>query len=174
MTRRTMLLTPLLPLVGAAAASARVGGGRQGGWRAIRSANYNPHSRDGRFDLRTHVDGEAVFFIQNGQVRYRSLSGRPPRDAGSEYRREVPHGRLHGLRLDQRDGRGGMWIEEAPSPRNNWTLVVRVSDPKGGEDRYHGRITWEDVDAGRGRGRGGDDWRQDSRDRDSRYRGRRD
>jgi hypothetical protein len=57
-----------------------------------------------------------------------------------------------GLRLQQRDGRGAMWIAEEPSRRNNWTLVVGVSDPKRGEQRYHARITWE---ASREPGRGG-------------------
>ncbi|MBI1352923.1 MAG: hypothetical protein GC160_01155 [Acidobacteria bacterium] len=150
-----MLLTPLLPLAAATAAYGRGGGSQQGGWRAVRSDNYDPYSQDGRFDLRARVDGEAVFFLQDGRVSYRSLSGRPPRDAGSEYRKEIPRGRMLGLRLEQRDGRGRMWIEEEPSARNNWTMVVRVSDPKGGEDRYHARITWQDdYAAGRGANRG--------------------
>jgi|GEM_PF-6617123 len=154
-----MLLTPFLPLT--LAASRRrdnFRGGHQGGWRAIRSHNYNPHSQDGRFDLRAHVDGEAVFFLRDGQVSFRTFSGRPPYDAGSEYRKEIPRGELYGLRLEQRDGRGSMWIEEPPMARNNWTMVVRVSDPKGGEDRYHARITWEADRENRGRGRGRD-WR---------------
>ena len=154
-----MLLTPILPLT-LAARSRRGGdyGQHTGGWRAFRSDNYDPRTQDGRFDLRAHVDGEAVFFLREGEVRFRTLTGRPPVDAGSEYRKEIPRGELYGIRLDQRDGRGSMWIEEEPSRRNDWTMVVRVSDPKGGEDRYHARITWEADRQNRGRGRGRD-WR---------------
>lgn len=120
----------------------------------MRSRNYDPYTEDGRFDLRAHVDNEAVFFLRGGEVGFRTLSGRPPHDAGCEYRKEIPRGQMLGIRLDQRDGRGSMWIAEEPSARNGWTLVVRVSDPKGSDDRYHARITWEADRVNRGRGRG--------------------
>ncbi len=36
-----------------------------------------------------------------------------------------------------------MQIVETPSPRNGWALVLAVHDHKGGDDRYHARITWK-------------------------------
>lgn len=138
-----------------------------GFWEAFRSDNYDPYSRDGRFDIRAIVDHEVEFAVRGGRVFYRTLAGRPPFDEGSEYRKEIPRGEMYGLRLEQRDGRGEMWIVETPSPRNGYALVVRVSDPKGGDDRYHARITWEADSVGeRGRDRfrgprGREDWRDD-------------
>jgi len=114
-----------------------------GYWEAFRSDNYDPHTRDGRFDIRAIVDHEVEFAVRGGRVFYHTLAGRPPRDAGSEYRKEMPRGEVYGLRLEQRDGRGEMWIVEEPHPRNGYALIVRASDPKGGDDRYHARITWE-------------------------------
>ena len=162
---RTFILTLLV--AGALAAAPNWGNAV---WQAFRSDNYDPYSRDGRFDLRAVVDGEAVFFIRDGRIEVRALSGRMPFDAGSEYRKEIPRGEMYGLRLEQRDGRGEMWIVEEPSRRNGYALVVRVSDPKGGDDRYHARITWE-ADADRGRGpRGRNEWRDDRNRRDRDWR----
>jgi len=126
---------------------------------ARRSANYDPSQRDGRFDLRVRVDGSVDFFIRAGEIRYQVRSGAPPRDEGSEYRKELPRGETLNLRLEQRDGRNPIRIVEEPSRRNNYTLVVSIDDPQGGADRYHGRITWDDnrpanpFEEGRERGR---------------------
>src|SRR5690242_13976145 len=89
---------------------------------AKRSDNYDPNTQDGRFDLRVRVDGGVDFFIRGAEIRYRIRNGRPPRDAGSEYKHELPIGTLTGLKLEQRDGRNPIRIVEEPSRRNNWTL----------------------------------------------------
>ncbi len=126
---------------------------------ARRSANYDPGSRDGRFDLRVRVDGSVVFFIRGGEIRYQVRNGAPPRDEGSEYRKEIPHGEPVNLQLEQRDGRNPIRIVEEPSRRNNYTLIVSIDDPQGGSNRYHARITWDDdrpanpFEEGRDRGR---------------------
>ncbi len=118
--------------------------GHGGSLPAVRSDNYDPNSRDGRFDLRARVDGSVTFFIRGDRITYQIDQGAPPLDEGSEYRAELPLGEVYGLKLDQRDGRNSIRIVEEPSRRNNWTLVLRIEDPEPGNDRYHARITWDD------------------------------
>ena len=112
-------------------------------WRASPSDNYEPYRRDGRFDLRAFVDGEAEFAIRGDEVAWRVFHGGAPRNAGCEFRKEMPRGELYGLRLDQRDGRTRIQILDTPSAGNGWALVLGIRDHKGGDDRYHARITWE-------------------------------
>ena len=140
-------------------------GGRYGGgrgysrvWRAIPSDNFEPNRPDGRFDLRAYVDADAEFAIRGDEVTWRAFNGGAPRDAGCEFRKPIPQGELFGLRLDQRDGRSRIQVVDTPSPRNGWALVLRISDHKGGDDRYHARITWESDSAF---GRGGYGWERD-------------
>ena len=54
----------------------------------------------------------------------------------------LPVGRPVRLHLDRKDGRGHVQLLESPNPRNNYTAIVRVVDPKGGSDRYHFRLDW--------------------------------
>ncbi|MCB9385086.1 MAG: hypothetical protein H6509_10750 [Bryobacterales bacterium] len=166
LSRRGFAGLLLLPAAAAAAArndDYRRGGGNRGGaggygriWRAAPSDNFDPRRPDGRFDLRAFVDGAAEFEIRGDQVAWRAFRGGAPRDAGCEFRKPVPRAELYGLRLDQRDGRSRIEIVDTPSPRNDWALVLRILDHKGGDDRYHARITWE-SDSSFGRGRGGYD-----------------
>jgi hypothetical protein len=114
---------------------------------ARRSDNYDPNTQDGRFDLRARVDGAVEFRIRGAEITYRLRNGRAPRDEGSEYKHELPLGALIGLHLEQRDGRNPIRILEEPSQRNNWTLVLLIEDPQGGDSRYHARITWTGYNA---------------------------
>lgn len=130
-------------------------GGYSRTWRARPSDNYEPYRPDGRFDLRAIVDGAAEFAIRGDEVTWRAFNGGAPRNAGCEFRKEVPRAELYGLRLDQRDGRARIQIVETPSARNGWALVLAVHDHKGGADRYHARITWESDGSFERGGRGG-------------------
>ncbi len=130
----------------------RVGGG-QSGWngagagleafQAPRSKDYNSSSKRGQFDIRMHVDGEVDFFVQADTIRYRVLSGRPPEDDGSEHSQPIPRATFRRFELEKKDGRGQITLVEPPSAANNFTASLRISDPKGSDDRYHARLRWE-------------------------------
>lgn len=83
------------------------------------------------------------------------------------------------------NGRGDVDVLENPSPRNNYTAVIRVRDARAGQDNYRIVVTYETNDTrgfpgngrgeGRGNGRGNDRddvWERDrdNRDRDDRDR----
>ncbi len=97
-----------------------------------------------RIDLRARVDGSADFFVRGARIRFEALNGRPPTDEGSEYTAALPSETPVSLRVRKLDGRGRIVVTEQPTRANDWTLRLRISDPKGGDDRYHARITWDD------------------------------
>ena len=108
-----------------------------------RSSTYDPGSRRGRFDLRLVVDGESEFFLRGEQVRFRVVSGRPPKDEGSECSQPIPPSAVREFKIFREEGRGRVILLEQPSPQNGFTAKLRISDPKRGEDRYHVRVQWE-------------------------------
>lgn len=104
-----------------------------------------PSGQSGPFiDLRARVDGTADFLIQGSRIRFENRSGRQPTDEGSEYGSPLPGAPVSNLRVDKRDGRGRISVVEQPSIQNGFTLRLRIDDPKGGDDRYHARITWSE------------------------------
>ena len=100
-----------------------------------------------RIDLRAVVDATVEFSIQGARIRYDAGGSKQPRDDGSEYAAGLPYGPIQNLEVRKIEGRGSVVIQEQPSTANNWTLKLRISDPKGGEDRYHARITWDNAEA---------------------------
>ena len=97
-----------------------------------------------QIDLRVYVDIAVDFYIQGDRVRYDAGGTKPPRDDGSAYSAPLPSFAPGKLNVRKMDGRGNIAVVEQPSAANAWTLKLRITDPKGGEDRYHARITWDD------------------------------
>lgn len=96
-----------------------------------------------QIDLRVYVDISVEFWIQGARVRYNAGGSRDPRNDGSAYSAALPNYAPPNLKVKKRDGRGDIVVLEQPSAQNAWTLKLRISDPKGGEDRYHAQITWD-------------------------------
>lgn len=46
------------------------------------------------------------------------------------------------VRLDKKDGRGRVWIKEQPSAANDFTVVIGISDTRGGSDDYRFELEW--------------------------------
>lgn len=89
-----------------------------------------------------NVDDALEIRIQGRRVDYRRLSG-----AGM---RGVRYG-FTGVPLPDRDaqvyvstnqGRGSVSVVEQPSPRNDYTAVIRVRDPQGGFGHYDFDVRW--------------------------------
>ncbi len=108
-----------------------------------RSNDYDPDSRTGRFDVRLQVDGTVEVYVQHNRVSWRVIQGEPPSDKGSECSQPVPRATFRSFRLQQLDGRGTITLVQRPTARNDFTVVLRIEDPRGGSDRYHARLTWE-------------------------------
>jgi len=120
----------------------------------------------GQCDIRLQVDGEVEVALRGDRVLVRTISGREARDDGSECNEPLPGRDLEGFNFDVRDSRGDIALLSQPERRTGFAAVVRIRDSKGGEGRYHFRITWQ-MTGGRGGfggGRfGGPDYRRDNR-----------
>ena len=97
----------------------------------------------GRLDIRLYVDGAAEVRIHGNSVIYKSLQGQESRNAGSETTGILPARALKKLEITKKDGRGTFVLMQQPTAENNFQAMLRIYDPKGGEDRYHLRILWE-------------------------------
>jgi|SRR5688572_4474950 len=111
--------------------------------RARPARSYDTPMVSGTFDVRVYVDGEVDLIIRGGEIGSEVFSGRPIRDAGSQYSSPLPRTEFSRFDVQRVDGRGKVELLEEPSRRNGYTARIRVEDRSGGEDRYHVRITWE-------------------------------
>jgi hypothetical protein len=136
--------------VSSAATSSTAGAGldvASSEFRPKRASDYNPSSQSGQFDLRFYVDLTMEISVQGELVRYR-FEGQRPRDDGSEYSQPIPRAPFSRFELEQKDGRGDIVLLERPSPENDYTAKIRITDSRGGDDRYHARLIWESTAPG--------------------------
>lgn len=97
---------------------------------------------EGRLDLRIHVDGASEVRVRGDKLIHRTLAGEQGRNAGTQYTEPLPTRPLATLDVKQMDGRGVWTILQYPAAKNEYEMVLRIYDEKGGEDRYHLRFTW--------------------------------
>ena len=104
-------------------------------------ANYD-NGPEGLFEYRGRVDGTAVFRIRGDRVFAEAESGQPTEVERFSFSQPLPAMKMREVRVERKDGRGDVTLLEVPWDGNGYTAVVRVSDPRGGDDRYHFRLTW--------------------------------
>jgi len=90
------------------------------------------------------IDDEASLIIRYRTVVVRTISGQRNGQGHSQWSGRRPrNGRLSApVNLNRRGGRGRVWVQSSPSALNGWTTVIRISDPRGGPDRYRLRLRW--------------------------------
>jgi len=96
----------------------------------------------GQCDIRLQVDNEVDVSVHGDMVMIRTLSGRDPRDDGSECNAPLPDRNLEGFNFQVMDSRNEIRLVAEPSRRNDFTAVVHIRDSAGGEGRYHFRLSW--------------------------------
>jgi hypothetical protein len=118
----------------------------------------------GQCDIRLQVDDEVEVGLRGDLVMIRTISGREPRDDGSECNAPLPRGDLRGFRFEVKDSRNEIRLLSEPDRRNDFTAVVRIRDTDSGYGRYHFRLTWAMTGTGEFR-RDDDRRRYDDNDR---------
>jgi len=96
----------------------------------------------GQCDIRLQVDNEVDVSVRRDTVMIRTLSGRDPRDDGSECNAPLPDRELQGFNFQVMDSRNEIRLVEEPSRRNDFTAIVHIHDTASGEGRYHFRLSW--------------------------------
>ncbi len=93
-------------------------------------------------EWRGTVDDVIQIRIRNRNARVQQVSGRSTVDDSARFNGRAPRNGSN-ARVDKRDGRGRVLIVQQPNRRNNWTTIVQVNDPKGGDDRYRFTVYWD-------------------------------
>jgi hypothetical protein len=96
----------------------------------------------GQCDIRLQVDNEVEVSVRRDMVMIHTLSGRDPRDDGSECNVPLPDRNIEGFNFQVIDSRNEIRLVAEPSRRNDFTAVVHIRDSAGGEGRYHFRLSW--------------------------------
>jgi hypothetical protein len=96
----------------------------------------------GQCDIRLQVDDEVEVSVRRDMVIIHTLSGRDPRDDGSECNAPLPDRNLEGFSFQVIDSRNEIRLAAEPSRRNDFTAVVHIHDTASGEGRYHFRLSW--------------------------------
>ena len=109
----------------------------------------------GQCDIRLRVDAEVEVSVRGDVVSIRTISGRDPRDDGSECNEPLPDRTLEGFTFEVLDRRNDMVLLAEPSRRNGFRAIVRIRDSEGGEGRYHFRLSWRMTGGGYGSDYGG-------------------
>ena len=103
--------------------------------------NYPGPGRGGRMTWRGKVDDDVRIRIRGGSSDVETIGGTPYYDAQSNFGASLPPRRVT-VRLSLKRGRGEIYIEQQPSRENDYTLIVRIKDPKGGASTYEFEVTW--------------------------------
>lgn len=96
----------------------------------------------GQCDIRLQVDNEVEVSVRRDTVFVHTLAGRDAYNDGSECNAPLPAGRIQDFGFQVMDSRGDIRLLSEPSRRNNYSAVVGIRDDKGGQGRYHFRLTW--------------------------------
>ena len=105
------------------------------------SGEYPSQGRGGRMTWRGKVDDDIRVRIRGGSADVETIGGTPYYDAQPNFSASLPSRRVN-VRLSLKRGRGEIYIEQQPSRENDFTLIVRIKDPKGGASTYEFEVTW--------------------------------
>jgi hypothetical protein len=97
----------------------------------------------GQCDIRLQVDDEVEVAVRGDVVQIRTIAGRDAYDDGnSECNAPLPNRDVEDFGFEVRDSRNDIRLLAEPSRRNGYAAIVRIRDSKGGQGRYHFRLTW--------------------------------
>jgi hypothetical protein len=97
--------------------------------------------RGGRMTWKGRVDDDVRITIRGGSADVETLGGTPYYDAQPNFGASLPSRRVI-VRLTNKRGRGEIFIEQQPSRENNFAVVVRIKDTRGGAADYEFELQW--------------------------------
>jgi hypothetical protein len=116
--------------------------------REIRDGNTGPFppdtgggDRNGRIRWTGRVDDDVRITFRGGTAEVETLGGTEYSDSQPNFANSLPSRRVT-VRLEKRRGRGEVYIEQQPSRQNNFAVVVRVKDSRGGASEYEFDLIW--------------------------------
>ncbi len=95
----------------------------------------------GRMTWRGKVDDDVRIVVRGGRADVETIGGTPYYDGQPNFTASLPSRRVN-VTLKMKKGRGTAYIEQQPSRENDFAVVIRVKDPKGGASDYELEISW--------------------------------
>ena len=97
--------------------------------------------RSGRMTWRGRVDDDVRITIRGGTAEVETIGGSSYNDGQPNFTASLPSRRVT-VRLVNKRGRGEIYIEQQPSRENDFAVVVRIKDPRGGASEYEFELAW--------------------------------
>ena len=98
-------------------------------------------SGHGRMTWKGRVDDDVRITIRGGTADVETLGGTAFNDSQPNFGASLPPRRVN-VKLTNKKGRGEIYIEQQPSRENNFAVVVRIKDTRGGASEYEFQIEW--------------------------------
>jgi hypothetical protein len=105
------------------------------------SGGYPDQGRGGRITWKGRVDDDVRITFRGGSATVDTIGGTPYYDAQPNFTSSLPSRRVN-VSLTVKKGRGQVYIEQQPSRENDFAVVVRIKDPKGGGSDYEFELKW--------------------------------
>ncbi|MFQ3638499.1 MAG: hypothetical protein SNJ62_00615 [Chloracidobacterium sp.] len=115
------------------------GGGRQGGRR--NDGGWNDGRVTGRMRWFGRVDDEIYIYVQDNVARTELISGQPTLNERFSFTSPLPR-RTVSVSVNRLRGRGRVEVFQQPSVNNNFTAVVRITDPGRGATDMEFELIW--------------------------------
>jgi hypothetical protein len=87
------------------------------------------------------VDDDVRIKVRGGTAEVETIGGTPYYDAVTNFTNSLPPRRVS-VSVVKRRGRGEVFVEQQPSRENDYTVVVRVRDSRGGASEYEFDLSW--------------------------------
>ena len=100
-----------------------------------------PDTGRGRMTWKGRVDDDIRITVRGSQADVETIGGTPYYDAQPSFSSALPSRRLT-VNLNVKRGRGTVFIEQQPSRDNNFAVVIRIKDPRGGASDYEFELNW--------------------------------
>lgn len=97
--------------------------------------------RTGRITWRGTVDDDVRITFRGGSADVETIGGTEYSNSQPNFHNSLPFRRVT-VRLVKRRGRGEAYIEQQPTRQNNFAVVVRVKDSRGGASDYEFDLVW--------------------------------
>ena len=98
-------------------------------------------TRSGRMTWKGRVDDDVRITIRGGSADVETLGGTPYYDSQPNFGAALPSRRVT-VRLTAKRGRGEVYIEQQPSRENDFAVVMRIKDTRGGASEYEFELQW--------------------------------
>lgn len=97
--------------------------------------------RGGRMTWSGRVDDDVRIKIRGGSADVETIGGTPYYDSRPNFINSLPNRRVT-VRLTSKRGRGDVYIEQQPTRDNDFTVIVRIKDTRGGASDYEFELQW--------------------------------